>query len=194
MDNGDGTFVIEDSGGGDGGGGGCGIGEHDSTTYAIRTAKVCVPDGPPPCVQSSTNYCYAPFTHNDSISTALMFSFIRNPNSIPEPAKTPCAAMINNLVGYVYGGLVFRGQYNTPPGDSSHKAQTWHHTIHVEPAVLDSAFTSDNGKRFLLSFLLHEVAHMWDFPHPGETSMPYNSLPFSYVNVTFTDPTNTCVN
>lgn len=181
---------------GSGPGANCGDGEHDSTTAIRRIASVCVPNTPPPCVETTKYNCREPLTIQDSVAINAMWQYLKPITLVAPQHQALCQQLTNILITALQDKKIQRGIYNTGDGPNPHSAQTLAPYVHVEPSVLNDAQASVAGKQFLLSVLLHEAAHLAGYPPhlTGETSGNYTTYPWNTMNFNYSSYTTACAN
>lgn len=177
TDYGDGTAEIylggscAAEGGGDGGGSGG-------------------PPEPPVC-PSTDPRCFVPLNANDSTAIAGAIAYLRPYASIVDPGhRNVCEAMFNRFISAYQNNKIFRGLYDSE-GRDAHYGETYDGKVHIDPSYLATALLSADGKRNLLTVLLHEAGHLLDYPnHVGRP--PFTTFPWSLLT-DISPHTNICV-
>jgi hypothetical protein len=149
-------------------------------------------------------WCEFPLRSSDetTLKTAIA-RYVKPASAIPDPdARAKCQAMANEFDFLLNYGVVYRGIYDTQPGDPTidphsgvYDTQTGR--MHFDPSELDAATAGDpNALRDLANTALHEAAHALGYDHPnGFVNFPpygpqYTDSPFNLLS----PGANSCLN
>jgi hypothetical protein len=159
-------------GGGPGGGG-----TPTCPTWDINYPTCSSAPPPPtgPCDPTIDPGCEKPLTGADSLAIATgVAQYLRPLSAIPDAtARQECENMRNALNTLYSNGYIFRGAYDTQPGDPGAVPHTGAYNpntgrIHIDPKYLDAAATGRPAAlRELMDILLHESAHALGKNHPA---------------------------